>query len=412
MALCSNPAATKIFGVQLPASFSALQAYKGMIMSGLKTVNFTCREVPNGPPVTRSVQIQSAIEGNFLAAMDDVYKNHPEVAINKYIGGFCFRGMNSGKPNSNASIHSLGLAIDLNYNLNPLNSNMAESDTAYKMRSSGHPIVQAMIRNGFEWGGPWGNRDTMHFEFNGRGGTSAIGSFSGIYGESGGIGTFSGLNTETLAAMCPEDIEFKGMWMRYHLILGDRSPIIGQFTTESETGFAGGGGWSGSLAELQGSDVLQKACQLISREECGVDYSQPLDPKFLVGYQLEGESHKTYGWGQMYSADGQLMERIRPVWTEQQLRDDFERHVAQHIAAINATGINFTDNQKAVLSHRRHFGLKPFMEIIKKIKAAGYIPDANGYRDMALDYCRSCKNWNLYGRGWTNGINREASYWS
>lgn len=410
MALCSNPAATKIFGQQLPASFSALKAYEGMIRSGLKTVKFTCREVPNGPPVTRAVQIQGAIEGNFLAAMKDVYENHPEVAINKYIGGFCFRGMNSGKPNSNASIHSLGLAIDLNYNVNPLNSNMGEADTAYKMRSSGHPIVQAMVRNGFEWGGPWSNRDTMHFEFNGKGGAGAVGSFSGIYGEGGGGMTFVDLNSETLAAKCPEDIEFKGMWMRYHLMLGDRSPVLSEFITETETGF--GGEWSGELATLQGSDVLQKTCQLISHEECGVDYNKPLDNKFLVGYQLKGEGHKTYGWGQMYSADGQLMEQVRPVWTEQQLRDDFERHVAKHLAAINSTGINFSDNQKAVLSHRRHFGLKPFNEIIKRIKSAGYIPDAAGYREMALDYCRGCKNWSIYGRGWTNGINREASYWS
>lgn len=409
MATCNNPAATKIFGQQLPAAFSELKAYKGMIESGLKMVKFTCRDKPNGGPVSRTIQIQGAIEGNFLAAMEDIYQNHPEVAINKYIGGYCFRSMNSGKPNANASIHSLGLAIDLNYDVNPLNSNMSEPDTAYKMRSAGHPIVQAMVRNGFEWGGPWSNHDTMHFEFNGKGGTGASGSFSGNFNGGGG-GSIGEITTESLAAKCPEHIEFKGMWMKLHLILGDRSPVIQEFTTESETGF--GGEWDGQLAELRGTDALQKACELISHEECGVDYNKPLDNKFLVGYQLKGESHKTYGWGQMYSADGKLMEQIRSVWTEEQLRNEFERTVAKHISAINSTGLSFTDNQKAVLSHRRHFGLKPFNEIIKKIKASGFIPDANAYREMALDYCRGCKNWDLYGKGWTNGINREASYWS
>ena len=230
-------------------------------------------------------------------------------------------------------------------------------------------------------------------------------------GGSGGPATFEELNAETLASKCPENVEFKGMWMRYHLILGARSPIIQQFMNNAGTEFGDSPGWSGELAELRGSDALQKACQLISREECGVDYNQPLDQKFLVGYQLKGEGHKTYGWGQMYSADGKLMEQIRPVWTEQQLRDEFERTVAKHLEAINKTGINFTDNQKAVLSHRRHFGLKPFNDIIRRIKENG-IPDSKGYFDMAIAYCKSCKNWNLYGRGWTNGVTREAGYWS
>lgn len=410
MALCSNPAATKIFGIQLPASFSALKSYEGMIRSGLKSVKFTCRAVPNGPPITRTIQIQGAIEGNFLAAMDDIYKNHPEVAINNHIGGFCFRGMNSGKPNSNASIHSLGLAVDLNYDCNPLHSNMNEPDTAYKMRSSGHPIVQAMVRNGFEWGGPWGNRDTMHFEFNGKGSTGAFGTFSGIFGEMGGYTSFAELNSETLASLCPPHVEFKGMWMRYQLLLGDRSPALRMFSGESETGFDGG--WNNEPMVLQGDNVLQKTCQLISREECGMNYNEPLDSKYLTGYRLAGENHNTYGWGQVYSANGRLMEQIRPVWTEQQLREDFERTIAKHLNAIESTGIEFTDNQKAVLAHRRHFGLKPFDDIIRRIKSTGYIPDAAGYREMAIDYCRSCKNWSLYGKGWTNGINREASYWS
>ena len=121
---------------------------------------------------------------------------------------------------------------------------------------------------------------------------------------SGGPATFEELNAETLASKCPENVEFKGMWMRYHLILGARSPIIQQFMNNAGTEFGDSPRWSGELAELRGSDALQKACQLISREECGVDYNQPLDQKFLVGYQLKGEGHKTYGWGQMYSADG------------------------------------------------------------------------------------------------------------
>ena len=58
----------------------------------------------------------------------------------------------------------------------------------------------------------------------------------GEYGDGGTGGSgldfsggFSELNTETLAAKCPDHIDFKGMWMRYQLRLGLHSPIIQQF---------------------------------------------------------------------------------------------------------------------------------------------------------------------------------------
>ena len=56
-------------------------------------------------------------------------------------------------------------------------------------------------------------------------------------GGSGGPATFEELNAETLASKCPENVEFKGMWMRYHLILGARSPIIQQFMNNAGTEF-------------------------------------------------------------------------------------------------------------------------------------------------------------------------------
>ncbi len=228
----------------------------------------------------------------------------------------------------------------------------------------------------------------------------------------GGGMTLADLNGETLASKCPENVKLKGMWSRYHLQAGERSPIMQEFM--SPAGDFGDSAWDGSLANLMGSSALEKACELIAHEECGVSsFAAPLDPKFLVGYQLKGEGHKTYGWGQMYNWNGSaLMENLHGgVWTEQQLRDEFKKQVAGHIAAIEKTGLQFSDEQKAVLAHRRHFGLKPFNDLISRIKSLGRIPNAQEYRDMALAYCKGCKNWNLYGKGWTNGVNREASYW-
>lgn len=225
-------------------------------------------------------------------------------------------------------------------------------------------------------------------------------------------GGFSELNTETLAAKCPEHIEFKGMWMRYQLQAGEKSPTMQEFMNNAGGAFSDAG-WSGQLTELSGSDAVEKAMQLMAFEECGQRLDQPLPQKMLVGYQLKGEGHKTYGFGQMYNWNGtQLMERIKPVWTEAELREEFRKMATREVAQAKSIGLPFTDNQLAVLAHRYHFGPAPFNDLKKRMLAMGRVPTANEYREMALAYCRGCKNWNLYGKGWTNGVNREASHWA
>lgn len=234
-------------------------------------------------------------------------------------------------------------------------------------------------------------------------------------GMAGGFGspqTLYDLNAETLLAKCPEEINFKGMWMRYTVQAGAHSPAMRDFM-----GGAGGAysdeGWSGEMNELAGSDAVEKAMQLIAHEECGVDWNAPLKSDFMEGYKLDGEKYKTYGWGQVYNWNGSaVLEQIKPYWTEPELRDEFRKTVTREVSTVKATGLPFTDNQIAVLSHRLHFGPAAFNHVISEIKSLGRIPSADEYRHMALSYCRKCSNWDLYGKGWTNGVNREASYWS
>lgn len=230
-------------------------------------------------------------------------------------------------------------------------------------------------------------------------------------GGMGGGGGFSELNTESLAAKCPADIEFKGMWMRYHLQAGEKSPVMQEFMNNAG-GAMGDSSWDGNLSELAGSDAVEKAMRLMAFEECGQNLDAPLPQKMLVGYQLKGEGFKTYGFGQVYNWNGtKKLQDIKPVWTEAELREEFRKMAAREVAQAKSIGFNFTDNQLAVLAHRYHFGPAAFADLKKRMKAYGGIPDANGYREMALAYCRGCKNWNLYGKGWTNGVNREASHW-
>lgn len=59
----------------------------------------------------------------------------------------------------------------------------------------------------------------------------------GGYGD-GGVGSsvgggFAELNSETLAARCPPEVEFKNMWMRYQLQAGEKSPTMREFMSMS-----------------------------------------------------------------------------------------------------------------------------------------------------------------------------------
>lgn len=234
---------------------------------------------------------------------------------------------------------------------------------------------------------------------------------SGGDGSSGA--TFEELNAETLAAKCPEDVEFKGVWMRYHLILGARSPIMQEFMSNAGSTSPDSPGWDGNMTELSGSDAVEKAMRLMAFEECGQNLDAPLPQKMLVGYQLKGEGFKTYGFGQVYNWNGtKKLQDIKPVWTEAELRDEFRKMATREVQQAQSIGLPFTDNQLAVLAHRYHFGPAAFKDLARRMKELGRIPTAEEYREMALAYCRSCKNWNLYGKGWTNGVNREASHWS
>lgn len=73
------------------------------------------------------------------------------------------------------SMHALGLAVDINPALNPYlaangvwypnESHIDRSIMEPGMFNEYHPIVQAFIERGFEWGGSWERPDYHHFEW-------------------------------------------------------------------------------------------------------------------------------------------------------------------------------------------------------------------------------------------------------
>lgn len=232
-------------------------------------------------------------------------------------------------------------------------------------------------------------------------------------GEFNGNITFSeNLTGEELAKECPDDIKFKGMWSIYQLKFAKRTQTMKKFIT-----MVASDNIAGLNMELNG-DLLEDAVRFICMEENGIDWDKPLDKKFIVGYKLPGEAHKTYGFGLMYGIDENgrsfLMEEEHGgVWPESEQRNIFRRMVAQHLRAIEHVGLgHLGHHQKIALSHRRHFGPGPFNQLVNYIKANGGRINSVQFKNKALEYCMNLKNWDKYGRGWTNGINREAALWA
>lgn len=167
MASCNNPGATMLFGHSMPDIFSSLQSYKNEITKGLSNVNVTVRTKPNGSGVKRSIRIQQKLAGNITSVFEEIFSN-TSVAINDMCC-FSFRPINNpSKPGSKqASIHSLGMAIDINPSVNGFIAPDGKPNSAYVMRNTSHPIVKAFLKHGWSWGGTWNSskKDYMHFEF-------------------------------------------------------------------------------------------------------------------------------------------------------------------------------------------------------------------------------------------------------
>lgn len=114
----------------------------------------------------RKITVHEALVDEVQAIFKEM--KYAGVNLNQYIGGFVYRTINNPKhPGSTTlSMHSFGCAIDINYNLNPFISGgkpLESGDDTSRgiVRTYNSPIVKAFARNGWGWGGRYG--DYMHF---------------------------------------------------------------------------------------------------------------------------------------------------------------------------------------------------------------------------------------------------------
>lgn len=137
--------------------------YKDLRVANLKYIGF------NGEVNDGKLIVNEKVAKEVLEIFKEVFdKKYPI----KNMSSFCFRKIANSE---RLSWHALGLAIDINYNINPhVLSNgktIPENCGKYKDRTldekglikEGDDYYNAFIKRGWDWGGHWDDPDYMHF---------------------------------------------------------------------------------------------------------------------------------------------------------------------------------------------------------------------------------------------------------
>ena len=134
----------------------------------MKKITFKVWDYKGKKKVTRvkSIYVHKALAKRYKKAFDRIYKGKEKFPIHD-VGGFDWRG-------STKSLHSLGLAVDINSNENYLiDGGRVMAGSLWKPKKNPYSIpkhgdvVKAMKKSGFKQC-IWGNRrDYMHFSIGG-----------------------------------------------------------------------------------------------------------------------------------------------------------------------------------------------------------------------------------------------------
>ena len=141
----------------------------------------------------------------------------------------------------------------------------------------GHTEIYAGDRKSFSWGNihdldAGGMPSPTAWTFNGGTTYSYIfrcnGSGSSYMG--GGLSLTKDQLAEELADKCPKEIGFKGLWMRYHLFAGEKSPIIKEImNAHTRSGdfygpLGGGLSFSGAMFSFNGFNLPQEIINYVN----------------------------------------------------------------------------------------------------------------------------------------------------
>ena len=243
----------------------------------------------------------------------------------------------------------------------------------------GHTEIYAGDRKSFSWGNVHDLKKggmPSHTAWTFNKGTT----YSYIFRCNGSGSSYSGgtinLSTDQLAKeladKCPGDIEFKGLWMRYHLFAGERSPVVkgimdshvvpGSFSGDPNS--INGGPFTASAGD---TGISEEMLQQICMWETGHQFGYTMPAKDLNGYDLgDAKGHRTFGYGLLYYPGGDFMDKIKSSWTQQELEKLFRLTMSKTSEIVkkwaNKKNITLNQNQiDAMVSASFNFGAK-FLE--------------------------------------------------
>lgn len=146
---------------ELRAQYGALQidtyprgGYRIIQPSGWESANMVVISALPGLPPERRLYVNKALETPLRTALLNALAVCPDYVV-KTIG--CFNPRYKRTVRGDLSVHSWGLAVDINAATNPL---AAELTTDMP-----DAFVQAFKDQGFVWGGDWNHlKDAMHYQ--------------------------------------------------------------------------------------------------------------------------------------------------------------------------------------------------------------------------------------------------------
>lgn len=110
----------------------------------------------------KSLTVHKDVAEEVKAIFVDIKKLNPSFIIrDEDTGAYCYRNI---KGTSTLSLHAFGIAIDINWNANPMQRGskpLSSGDDDFHIRTLNSPIVKAFQKHGWGWGGTYG--DYMHF---------------------------------------------------------------------------------------------------------------------------------------------------------------------------------------------------------------------------------------------------------
>lgn len=135
------------------------------------TTQITVDVLCGGSVRNKTLRVNKNLAKEIWQIFNEIRKSNADLAKNfnfNFESLYCYsyrHAQGVGANTSSLSMHSYGVAIDINPGDNPyLQTPDGKSDSRTHLRTDSHPVVQIFKKYNWAWGGDWSKPDYMHFE--------------------------------------------------------------------------------------------------------------------------------------------------------------------------------------------------------------------------------------------------------